>query len=42
MARKSRGDGCHPDCETWIDIENAGFKDVSYQHFLGEQRSFDC
>jgi ubiquinone/menaquinone biosynthesis C-methylase UbiE len=26
-------DGCHPDRETWIALENAGFENVSYQHF---------
>lgn len=26
-------DGCHPDRETWIALENAGFKSVDYQHF---------
>jgi ubiquinone/menaquinone biosynthesis C-methylase UbiE len=30
---KTLGDGCHPDRETWVAIENAGFKNVSYQHF---------
>ena len=27
------GDGCHPDRETWIALENAGFESVDYQHF---------
>jgi hypothetical protein len=27
------GDGCHPDRETWIVLENAGFESVNYQHF---------
>jgi ubiquinone/menaquinone biosynthesis C-methylase UbiE len=27
------GDGCHPDRETWVALENAGFESVSYQHF---------
>lgn len=27
------GDGCHPDRETWIALENAGFESVNYQHF---------
>ena len=26
-------DGCHPDRETGIALENAGFKSVDYQHF---------
>lgn len=26
-------DGCHPDRETWVAIENAGFERVDYQHF---------
>jgi hypothetical protein len=26
-------DGCHPDRETWVALENAGFKSVNYQHF---------
>lgn len=26
-------DGCHPDRETWIALENAGFESVNYQHF---------
>lgn len=27
------GDGCHPDRETWVALENAGFKSVNYQPF---------
>lgn len=27
------GDGCHPDRETWVALENAGFKSVNYQSF---------
>lgn len=27
------GDGCNPDRETWIALENAGFESVNYQHF---------
>ena len=27
------GDGCHPDRETWVVLENAGFERVNYQHF---------
>ncbi len=30
---KTLGDGCHPDRETWVALENAGFESVSYQHF---------
>lgn len=30
---KVLGDGCHPDRETWIGLENAGFESVNYQHF---------
>jgi ubiquinone/menaquinone biosynthesis C-methylase UbiE len=30
---KSLGDGCCPDRETWLALENAGFENVSYQHF---------
>ncbi len=26
-------DGCHPDRETWIALDNAGFASVDYQHF---------
>lgn len=26
-------DGCHPDRETWVALENAGFRNVNYQHF---------
>jgi len=27
------GDGCHPDRETWMALENAGFERVRCQHF---------
>lgn len=27
------GDGCNPDRETWVALENAGFESVNYQHF---------
>lgn len=27
------GDGCHPDRETWLRIENAGFTSVNFEHF---------
>ncbi|MEH2053016.1 class I SAM-dependent methyltransferase [Nostoc sp.] len=27
------GDGCHPDRETWIALENAGFSSVNYERF---------
>ncbi|WP_251960942.1 class I SAM-dependent methyltransferase [Nostoc commune] len=30
---KTLGDGCHPDRETWLALENAGFERVNYQHF---------
>ncbi|OUL35206.1 SAM-dependent methyltransferase [Nostoc sp. T09] len=30
---KVLGDGCNPDRETWLAIENAGFSNVNYQHF---------
>lgn len=30
---KTIGDGCHPDRETWVALENAGFERVDYQHF---------
>jgi ubiquinone/menaquinone biosynthesis C-methylase UbiE len=30
---KTLGDGCHPDRETWVALENAGFEHVDYQHF---------
>jgi ubiquinone/menaquinone biosynthesis C-methylase UbiE len=30
---KVLADGCHPDRETWVAVENAGFKSVNYQHF---------
>ncbi|WP_036488459.1 class I SAM-dependent methyltransferase [Myxosarcina sp. GI1] len=30
------GDGCHPNRETWIALENAGFKRVDYQHFRAD------
>lgn len=30
---KTLGDGCRPDRETWVTLENAGFERVDYQHF---------
>lgn len=30
---KVLGDGCHPDRETWVALEKAGFERVEYQHF---------
>lgn len=30
---KILGDGCRPDRETWIALENAGFERIEYQHF---------
>ncbi|MEH1817663.1 MAG: class I SAM-dependent methyltransferase [Nostoc sp.] len=27
------GDGCHPDRETWIALENAGFSSINYERF---------
>ncbi|MEH2145974.1 hypothetical protein [Nostoc sp.] len=27
------GDGCHPNRETWIALENAGFTSVTYERF---------
>jgi len=27
------GDGCRPNRETWVALENAGFERVDYQHF---------
>ena len=30
---KPLADGCHPDRETWVALEKAGFKSVDYQHF---------
>lgn len=30
---KILGDGCHPDRETWVALENTGFESVRYQHF---------
>ncbi len=32
---KVLGDGCHPDRETWVALERAGFEQVKYQHFSG-------
>jgi len=29
------GDGCHPDRETWLALEQVGFARVEYQHFSG-------
>lgn len=28
---KRLGDGCHPNRETWIEIESAGFEEVAYE-----------
>lgn len=33
---KTIGDGCHPDRETWLALENAGFERVDYQHFRAD------
>lgn len=30
---KVLGDGCNPDRETWVALENAGFSNVNYEHF---------
>lgn len=30
---KVLADGCNPDRETWVALENAGFESVNYQHF---------
>lgn len=30
---KAIGDGCNPDRETWVALENAGFESVNCQHF---------
>lgn len=30
---KVLADGCNPDRETWIALENAGFASVNYEHF---------
>jgi len=27
------GDGCHPNRETWVALEQAGFEQVDYEHF---------
>ena len=27
------GDGCHPNRETWIELERAGFGELTYDHF---------
>ncbi|MEH2463592.1 hypothetical protein [Nostoc sp.] len=27
------GDGCHPDREIWIALENASFASVNYERF---------
>jgi len=32
---KRLGDGCHPNRETWIALENAGFEHVSYERITG-------
>lgn len=30
---KVLGDGCHPDRETWVALEKAGFTNINYEHF---------
>lgn len=30
------GDGCHPNRETWVALENAGFERVDYEHFRAD------
>jgi ubiquinone/menaquinone biosynthesis C-methylase UbiE len=30
---KFLGDGCNPDRETWVALENAGFTSLNYEHF---------
>ena len=30
------GDGCYPNRETWLALENAGFERVDYQHFRAD------
>ena len=30
---KRLGDGCHPNRETWVEVERAGFKSVTYESF---------
>src|SRR5579883_528189 len=30
---KTLGDGCNPERETWLALENEGFERVDYQHF---------
>lgn len=30
---KVLGDGCHPNRETWVALEQAGFERVDYEHF---------
>jgi ubiquinone/menaquinone biosynthesis C-methylase UbiE len=32
-AWKRLGDGCHPDRETWVALERAGFAQLEYAHF---------
>jgi SAM-dependent methyltransferase len=32
-AWKRLGDGCHPDRETWVALERAGFAKLDYSHF---------
>lgn len=31
--RKRMGDGCHPNRETWIELEQAGFGKLTYDNF---------
>ncbi|MBE9129603.1 MULTISPECIES: class I SAM-dependent methyltransferase [unclassified Coleofasciculus] len=33
---KILGDGCRPDRETWVALEEAGFERVDYQHFRAD------
>jgi ubiquinone/menaquinone biosynthesis C-methylase UbiE len=33
---KVLGDGCHPNRETWIALENAGFERVDYEQFRAD------
>lgn len=33
---KVLGDGCHPNRETWVTLENAGFEQIDYQRFRAD------
>lgn len=33
---KVLGDGCHPNRETWVALEDAGFERVEYEHFRAD------